>query len=179
MSIDKRAYYRIVTDIPCRFGREAKMYHRQVNISAGGAAFVVMPEMADHFMQGEKLSFSFELNHRHLHFDCIVIRREERNFQTMAAIQFCDLEHSTQKMLDNMILSMGGYQRDDHDKKREYLAWYAPNALHPHPHMGEHTPNVEQQHEQSTLTETALQHQQEIGENDLSSLGDMFKEFGQ
>jgi hypothetical protein len=180
MSIDKRAYYRIVTDIPCRFGREAKMYHRQVNISAGGAAFVVMPEMVDHFMQGEKTTFAFELNHRHFQFDCIVIRREDRNFQTMAAIQFFDIEHSTQKMFDNMILSMGGYRRDDHDKKREYLAWYAPNALHPHPHMGANA-SIEQVQEQkqSTLEETALEHQQQVEENDLASLDDLFKEFGQ
>ncbi len=129
MSIDKHVYYRIVTDIECRFGREAKMYHRQVNISAGGAAFVVMPEMCDHFMQGEKLSFAFELNHRHFQFDCIVVQREDRNLQTMVGIQFCDLEHSTQKMLDNMILSMGGYRPDDHEKKYEYLSWYAPSAL--------------------------------------------------
>jgi hypothetical protein len=175
MSIDKRAYYRIVTDIPCRFGRENKLYHRQVNISAAGAAFVVMPEMVDHFMQGEKLTFAFELNQRHFQFDCWVIRREDRNFQTMAAIQFCDLEHSAQKMLDNMILSMGGYRRDDHDKKHEYLAWYAPNALHPHPHITNTVAN-ETKNQPSTLEETALEHNEAIN---LSSLDDMFKEFGQ
>lgn len=172
MSIDKRAYNRIVTDIPCRFGRETKMYHRQVNISAGGAAFVVMPEMVDHFMQGEKISFAFELNHRHFQFDAWVVRRCDRNFQTMAAIQFCDMESMTQKMLDNIILAMGGYQRDDHDKKREYLAWYAPNALHPHPH---HAASVETPL-LSTLEETALTHTN--GNENLSGLDDLFKEFG-
>jgi c-di-GMP-binding flagellar brake protein YcgR len=132
MFVDKRVYYRIFTDIPCRFGREAKMYHRQVNISAGGVAFMVMPEMVDHFVPGEKIPFAFELNQRHFQFDSIVIRRNDRNFQTMAALQFCDLEPMTQKTIDNMILSLGGYRRDDNDKKREYLAWYAPNMLHQH-----------------------------------------------
>lgn len=140
MSIDKRAYYRIFTDIPCRFGRELKMYHRQINISAGGVAFVVMPEMVDHFVQGEKISFAFELNQRHFQFDTIVVRRSDRNFQTMAALQFHDIEPMTQKTIDNMILSLGGYRRDDHDKKREYLAWYAPNSLHPHP--PQHAENI-------------------------------------
>jgi hypothetical protein len=36
-----------------------------------------------------------------------------------------------------------------------------------------------QEQKQSTLEETALEHQQQVEENDLASLDDLFKEFGQ
>jgi hypothetical protein len=75
----------------------------------------------------------------------IVVRRSDRNFQTMAALQFHDIEPMTQKTIDNMILSLGGYRRDDHEKKREYLAWYAPNSLRPHPAHPESTQTSEEE----------------------------------
>lgn len=170
MSIDKRAYHRIVTDIPCRFGRELKMYHRQVNISAGGAAFAVMPEMSDHFMQGEKVTFAFELNQRHFQFNAYVVRRCEKNHQTMAAIQFCELEASAQKMLDHIILSMGGYLREDHEKKKEYLAFYAPHAQH------QNQPTVS--NALQIPEESATENHNKKGDDVLTKLDDLFKEFG-
>jgi hypothetical protein len=173
MSIDKRSYHRIVTDIPCRFGRELKMYHRQVNISAGGAAFAVMSEMSDHFTQGEKVSFAFELNQRHFQFHAYVVRRCEKNNQTMTAIQFCELELTTQKMLDHIILSMGGYQRDDHEKKNEYLAFYAPNTQHPN-HI---KTNINTDQNILTAKENAIENHDKNEDDVLTKLDDLFKEF--
>lgn len=133
MSIDRRQYHRVLTDVLCRFGREQEMHMRQVNISAGGAAFAVMPEMRNHFQEGDILPFAFELKMRHFEFQSKVIRCTGDHTKQMAAIQFLDVEDHVRRLMDDMVLALGGYHKDDHDKKREYLSWYAPQMLHPKP----------------------------------------------
>lgn len=133
MSIDRRQYHRVLTDVLCRFGREQDMNIRQVNISAGGAAFVVMPEMRNHFQEGDILPFAFELKMRHFEFQSKVIRCSGDHTKQMAAIQFLEVEDHVRRLIDDMVLALGGYHKDDHDKKREYLGWYAPQMLHPKP----------------------------------------------
>jgi len=136
---DQRDYHRIITEVACRFGREHKMHQRQVNISATGIVFVVMPEMAHHFTVGEIIPLGFELNQRHFQFDTIVIRREENKQHTMAAVRYHNIDPHTIKTLDTIILSMGGYRNDDQDKKHQYLSWYAPHLLK---HKPKHTPDT-------------------------------------
>lgn len=41
MGTEKRKFYRIFTTTNFRFGSEKNMSHRQINLSAGGAAFQV------------------------------------------------------------------------------------------------------------------------------------------
>ncbi len=171
MSIDKRAYHRIITDIPCQFGQEKQFYSRQVNISAGGIAFIVMPEMVEHFTQGERIPLMFELNRQNFHFDTYVVRRTNNSEnKTVVALQFLNVDESTQKTLDDMILAMGGYKNNELDKKRKYLEWYAPSALH---HNGTSVP---EKHDISTLKEAALEHETE--DADIEKINDLFKEFG-
>lgn len=161
---NRREYYRIFTEVACRFGKEAKMYQRQVNISAGGVAFTVMPEAVDHFSDGDILPFAFELNRHHFEFNALVVRHSSRNFQTLAALKFQDVDEMKRKTLDNMILSLGGYRRNDLDKKREYLAWYAPELLHAHP-------NKTAQHDDHKTTEA------KSSPADIDELNDLYKEF--
>jgi c-di-GMP-binding flagellar brake protein YcgR len=127
---NRRQFYRIFTDIPCLFAGEHKMYQRQVNISAGGIALAIMPEMDKKIQVGEYYPFSFEIKQQKFSFKSLMIRHEERNGKLpLIALQYQDISEETQKQLDNIILSLGGYHPEDLEKKLEYLAWYAPKTL--------------------------------------------------
>jgi hypothetical protein len=56
-------------DLPCRFGEESGLIERQVNISAGGASFVVMKDMERRFVLNECLDFTFQITGRKFSFE--------------------------------------------------------------------------------------------------------------
>lgn len=129
-SINRRKFYRIFTDISCRFADEHKMYHRQVNISAGGVAFAIMPEMDKKIKKGDYYPFTFEIKQQEFSFNSLIVRYEERDGKLpLIALQYQNIDEETQKRLDNIVLALGGYHPEDLEKKLEYLAWYAPKTL--------------------------------------------------
>jgi c-di-GMP-binding flagellar brake protein YcgR len=127
---DRREYHRIFTDLNCRFDSERKFTSRQINISAGGAAFLVSSDIRTLFIKGAHIDFIFELGGRLFSTQGIVVRSEKREGgKQLASIAFTQLDDMTRKVIDDYIYRLGGYKANDKEKREQYLTWYAPELL--------------------------------------------------
>jgi hypothetical protein len=162
MSSNRPIYHRILINIPCRVGQKARMYQRQVNISAGGVAFIVMAEIADHLIQSKNVNFSFEINQIYFQFDAEVVKRDDRNFKTIIALRFVNVDAKTRNTLDGIIDSLGGYLPDELSKKQKYIAKQSNTASPIEPEIIKKTPQKHHENEEDI---------------DIVKLDNFFKEF--
>ncbi len=123
-------YHRIFTTLNCRFDHEKNFSARQVNISAGGAAFLFSGDTKYNFVVGSYIDFIFELDNRLFSTQSVVIRFEIRqDKKKLASISFVDLDEIARKSIDDYIFRMGGYKSHDKQKRKQYLTWYSPELL--------------------------------------------------
>ena len=167
MSSNRPIYHRILINIPCRVGQKARMYQRQVNISAGGVAFIVMAEIADHLIQSKNVNFSFEINQIYFQFDAEVVKRDDRNFKTIIALRFVNVDAKTRNTLDGIIDSLGGYLPDELNKKQKYIAAYIANQ----------TNTASSPIEPEIIKKTPQKHHENEEDIDIVKLDNFFKEF--
>lgn len=186
MKPERDNLHRIIIEIPCRFGQEQQMYHRQVNLSACGVVFNVMPEMRANFNEGERYTFSFEIQKKHFELDAHVVKKEQMQGLTLAAAQFLHTDDNVFEQLDHIIMGMGGYLKHDLDKKQAYLTRFAPElatkcAIKTTPEKAEAGSSLRENQTIDTpnLNAIDIQDLKSLEMPDLSSIDDMFKNFGQ
>lgn len=113
MSIEKREFYRIYTDIDYHIGEYGEHRAERINISAGGCAFILDDYLAKMIVINEIIEFYFRVGTKKFMLDALVLRTEERNGKQYACICFKSVPERTRKELNDLILSIGGYLKDD------------------------------------------------------------------
>lgn len=129
MTVEKRKFYRIFTTTYFKFGPERKMLFRQINISAGGAAFQVTNMYYKALSIGDRISFEIEIMNEHHKLDGEVVRMVKIDHKNLIAIRYVELPSDIQEALNDQIHSMGGYYRDDVVAKQEYLKRNYPDMI--------------------------------------------------
>lgn len=113
-----------------KFGPEKQYQHRELCISASGAAFEVSPSYFKGVGVGDRVSFSFEFLDDFLDIDGEVIRLDTSpTGKKLMAIRFIDITQQTQKSIDEFICDLGGYYADDPIARHEYLKKNFPNLV--------------------------------------------------
>lgn len=129
---DKDNLHRIIAEMRCQFGGESEMYLREVYFSALGIVFKVMPEMQGNFKEGQRRLFTFELNQREMDLEAYVVAVKTYDLTTLAALQFIHNDNKSFDALNQMIINMGGFQKQDQQKKYAFLESHAPALLEKH-----------------------------------------------
>jgi c-di-GMP-binding flagellar brake protein YcgR len=121
MFIERREFYRIYTDISYHIGEYGENRTERINISAGGSAFLLDEYLSKVIFINEIIEFYFNIGMKKFMLNALVLRTEVRNGKKYACICFKSVPERTRNELNDLILSIGGYLKDDKEARAQNM----------------------------------------------------------
>lgn len=121
MSLEQRKYFRIYTDVNYQIGEDSESFFERINISAGGAAFIMAPALESKLLINQIIEFYFTLNGKKFMLEALVLRIENRNGKKYSCITFKNVPEKTRKNIDEIIHQIGGYYSEDKEARDRNL----------------------------------------------------------